>query len=320
MALINCPECGRQISDRAPSCPGCGILKEDIQAILAEQNASHSSMEEKKKSNNNDVLGPQGTEEEFVCYPTISTISESERTQYSGQHGMKNQNVEIIGKIGLEKKCKINTLKVGETIGLGTYAKKPIEWIVIYIYRNRALLLSKYILGFRSYHGNKQDTTWEKCDLREYLNHVFLNKFSMNERKRIMTISNENEDNKKYKSFGGEKTTDLVFCLSIKEVRDYLISEKMNIGAKLTEYAVTQAKRDGLQNFPREESGEAEWWLRSPGKNNRSATIVAPNELIEKKKLFRTEYEKAPSRIDECGMDVIEVAGIRPALWLRLEK
>lgn len=24
MALINCPECNREISDKAPSCPGCG--------------------------------------------------------------------------------------------------------------------------------------------------------------------------------------------------------------------------------------------------------------------------------------------------------
>lgn len=24
MALINCPECGRQVSDKAVSCPGCG--------------------------------------------------------------------------------------------------------------------------------------------------------------------------------------------------------------------------------------------------------------------------------------------------------
>lgn len=26
MALIDCPECGRQVSDKAPSCPGCGVL------------------------------------------------------------------------------------------------------------------------------------------------------------------------------------------------------------------------------------------------------------------------------------------------------
>lgn len=26
MALINCPECGRQVSDSAPQCPGCGYI------------------------------------------------------------------------------------------------------------------------------------------------------------------------------------------------------------------------------------------------------------------------------------------------------
>ncbi|WP_200174978.1 zinc-ribbon domain-containing protein [Ectothiorhodospira shaposhnikovii] len=25
MALIDCPECGRQVSDKAPACPGCGV-------------------------------------------------------------------------------------------------------------------------------------------------------------------------------------------------------------------------------------------------------------------------------------------------------
>ena len=24
MALISCPECGKQVSDRAPACPNCG--------------------------------------------------------------------------------------------------------------------------------------------------------------------------------------------------------------------------------------------------------------------------------------------------------
>ena len=25
MALINCPECGHQVSDKAPTCPSCGV-------------------------------------------------------------------------------------------------------------------------------------------------------------------------------------------------------------------------------------------------------------------------------------------------------
>lgn len=40
MALITCPECGRQISDRAPACVGCGIPMEDIREILREQQAA----------------------------------------------------------------------------------------------------------------------------------------------------------------------------------------------------------------------------------------------------------------------------------------
>ena len=31
MALINCPECGKEISDKAPACPNCGFAgKQDI--------------------------------------------------------------------------------------------------------------------------------------------------------------------------------------------------------------------------------------------------------------------------------------------------
>ena len=30
MALIKCPECGKKISDKAPSCPNCGCPKCDF--------------------------------------------------------------------------------------------------------------------------------------------------------------------------------------------------------------------------------------------------------------------------------------------------
>ena len=330
MALINCPECGRQISDRAPSCPGCGILKEDIQAILAEQNAAHGSMEEKKKSNNNDVSEPQGTKEEFVGYPTISAISESERTQYSENYGTKSEDAEPADKMGLkEDQFKPDTIKAGETIQFGSYAGEPIEWIVLKTYRNRAidraLLLSKYILDVGSYHSISEFVTWNECDLREYLNREFIKAFSPGERKRILTVSNENADNEEYQSLGGKITDDQIFCMSIDEVKEYLLNENLDVGAKLTEYAAQRARElfkgemDEFQYFQREDTDEAEWWLRSPGEDNESAAMVTVNALIEKKKLFHTEYEKAPSQIDECGRYVTDIAGIRPAFWLCLE-
>ena len=36
MALIFCPECGKQISDRAVMCIGCGISMEEIRKMLCE--------------------------------------------------------------------------------------------------------------------------------------------------------------------------------------------------------------------------------------------------------------------------------------------
>ena len=37
MALITCPECGKQISDKALSCPNCGLpLSQDTQIGVSE--------------------------------------------------------------------------------------------------------------------------------------------------------------------------------------------------------------------------------------------------------------------------------------------
>lgn len=44
MALINCPECGKQVSDKAYSCPNCGF---PVRAIFAKENTAE--MSEKKK-------------------------------------------------------------------------------------------------------------------------------------------------------------------------------------------------------------------------------------------------------------------------------
>jgi hypothetical protein len=34
MALINCPECERQVSNAAPFCPGCGVrVADDIESV-----------------------------------------------------------------------------------------------------------------------------------------------------------------------------------------------------------------------------------------------------------------------------------------------
>ena len=43
MALITCPKCGKQISERATACPHCGISKEEIQHLIAEKEAAEAA-------------------------------------------------------------------------------------------------------------------------------------------------------------------------------------------------------------------------------------------------------------------------------------
>ena len=37
MALINCPKCGKQISDRSLQCPQCGLTKEERERIISNE-------------------------------------------------------------------------------------------------------------------------------------------------------------------------------------------------------------------------------------------------------------------------------------------
>ena len=60
MALINCPECGHQISDKAISCPQCGYPLKDTNLSLNEQKskceADIAGIEEKKASSDKKIV------------------------------------------------------------------------------------------------------------------------------------------------------------------------------------------------------------------------------------------------------------------------
>ena len=296
MALINCPECGRQISDRAPSCPGCGILKEDIQAMIAEQNASHSSKEENKKSNNNDVLESQGTEEELLCYPTISALSERERTQYSEKHETKSQKSRQTGKTERTEK----SFKVGDSITFGTQYDEPISWIVLEIKGDDMLLLSEKCLEVRQYHSEKKPVTWETSDIRRYLNGEFLEKYFSNHERQIIKQRNlSNSNNTEYNTKGGNSTLDNVFLLSSDEAKRFFQDNAFHV-CKASKYARKQARKKKVL-IADDGTIVTNRWLRSPGRNQESAASV-----------FDGGY--GGGYVIDLGSSVNELEMIRPAL------
>ena len=91
-------------------------------------------------------------------------------------------NTVIIPKVKYDKFIKnLPNVEVGDTIEFGEYEqdnksdKEPIEWNVLDIQDNKALIISKYGLDAKKYNEEYQSVTWENCTLRKWLNEDFYN-------------------------------------------------------------------------------------------------------------------------------------------------
>ena len=164
------------------------------------------------------------------------------------------------------------TFKKGDYVKFGSYpqedqAPTPIEWLVLEAKGNEALLISRYGLDCRKYHGSNSSITWEQCDLRKWLNNDFLKAaFSAVEQKRILVSHLENENNTKYGTSGGNPTDDRIFCLSLTEAERYF----KNDGDRQCR-PTALAKAHGACCT---DGGYCWWRLRSPGDHQHNASYV----------------------------------------------
>ena len=166
------------------------------------------------------------------------------------------------------------TMKKGDIIKFGNYPQdsngsiSPIEWLVLDVKENEALLISLYGLDCKKYHNVLTDITWEDCYLRKWLNNDFIKSaFSEEEAKKIKVSELKNEDNPQYRTRGGNNTKDRIFCLSINEAKHYFGSNK-DRQCKPTVYARKQC------SYGNDSNSCCYWWLRSPGGNQDDATSV----------------------------------------------
>lgn len=75
MALIACPDCGKQVSDKAPACPSCGCPIETKRVDKRVRIAIP----------NTEALGGQGLINAFIAKD--ATISANGKRLWSGKHG-----------------------------------------------------------------------------------------------------------------------------------------------------------------------------------------------------------------------------------------
>ena len=203
---------------------------------------------------------------------------------------------------------KSKVVQVGDTITFGKYEQdndlsngaEDIEWIVLSIEDNKALVISKYALDCKAYNYIKTNITWEYCSIRKWLNDSFYNSaFSSEEQTKIEITTVYNDVNPDFTTLVGSATEDKVFLLSISEVRQYFSSEE-SLECIATEYA----KRWGVYTYTTDDNIDGNdtcwWWLRTPGAYSMFASSVTHNGLV-----------------DTTGQNVTRNNNaVRPAMWI----
>ncbi|MDR2546300.1 MAG: DUF6273 domain-containing protein, partial [Lachnospiraceae bacterium] len=183
-----------------------------------------------------------------------------------------------------------------------------IDWLVLAMEEEKALLISEKVLEERPYHKEGGDITWEKCSLRKYLNDDFYNRLGA-AKGAVAETRNINSNNPWYGTKGGSNTTDKVFLLSLDEVVKYFGDSGDLKNKKRKKYNGELASdgyylHDKLNSarIAKDKKGEAcWWWLRSPGGRSSYAADVGGDGYV-----------------GVAGRHVSDAPGVRPALWLNL--
>lgn len=241
--------------------------------------------------------------------------------------------------IAMKEKKKADVLaarnekfEVGKYVEFGTYPQTfdgtdqtPIEWLVLDRDGDKALLLSRYGLDAHIYDDDwiVRGATWEKSDIREWLNEDFLNRaFTADEQKGILLSDIDNSESQccdAYNVSGGNNTQDMVFLLSYGDIVRYFglvhsnrpitdlfyTQEEFKTDESIvrsllvpTDYARSQNVYEEDKYLSPDHQTTTAWWLRSPGYRETEAMIVFPN--------------RSPDCFNINARDIC----VRPALWV----
>lgn len=160
----------------------------------------------------------------------------------------------------------LSTPAVGDCVTFGRYeqdnrmenGKEPLEWIVLDVQDNQAMLLSKYCIDTVIFYPERVPMYWGKSDLRVWMNGDFLQEaFTPEEQASILTTTVKNANPHGMKG-AGDDTLDKIYLLSKTEVLRYF-PEMADRVAYPTEYA----KSKGCTVDSK--TGSCRWWTRTSG-------------------------------------------------------
>jgi hypothetical protein len=183
------------------------------------------------------------------------------------------------------------------------------EWRVLDVQNNAALIITDEIIEQHAYHNKYKNITWADCELRQYLNGEFYNRFTDDNKARIIQVTNKNLDNQWYGTPCGEDTQDSIFLLSIEEAacKYFGDSSKILQNRKKNQRYWFQSKDENNSRRQAKCKGDgwygwASWWLRCAGRDNLKAV-----------------YMHGTGDIGINGNNISKIGGVRPALWLKID-
>ena len=203
--------------------------------------------------------------------------------------------------------CLLADAQVGDTILFGQFdqdndpsnGKENIQWRVLEREQDRLLLITQSVLDAVPYNEAEQDTTWETCSLREWLNNSFLvTAFTKTEQHLLQSTELSAQVNPLYPTDPGSNTTDRVFLLGIEDVQLYFGDSDSERIAVATKYAI---QRNIVVN---ETTGGSPWWVRSPGYEGNLAAFVRSD---------------GKGNADGTAVNTMG-CGVRPVVWLDLSQ
>lgn len=118
--------------------------------------------------------------------------------------------------VKLEQKS-MSEVKTGSVITFGHD-----DWMVLERKDGKALLAKYMADNKHPFHDKKEDITWEKCTLRQYLNGEFLTTYFSEEERAIIEDSIvTSSDNAEFGTDGGRDTVDKVFLMDESQYETY---------------------------------------------------------------------------------------------------
>ena len=240
MALINCPECGRQVSEIAPTCPGCGYpVAEKLQI----------EKEEKQEE----------AERKRVALEKYLRAEEATR---KAEEAERNRNLELMRQGKDFRDSKGTSWRV---IDVDTQNKRAlfITWCC-----EKTWYQPKYGYTIEGmyYPQLEEEITWENSWIRKWLNSVYLNSLPEEIWKRVASVVVKNPGNKLCGTSGGKDTQDRVFLLSIDEAKRYFESNVDRFPKNIELYRYLYGKT------------LTGWWLRTPGCRPNYAAYVRSDD------------------------------------------